>query len=152
MRILVLIRLGALTVGVALGSTFYSAAVSQTGTLHGDAAHPARGMHWVETRLYFGLGPADVADKGVPEAGWREFLDKEVAPRFAAGFSVVDVYGQWQGRGEDVPERIRSKELTIDYPATGANAAKIEAIRLAWKKKTGDQSVMKVTLPASVSF
>jgi len=55
----------------------------------------------------------------------------------------MDVYGQWQGRGEKTPERIRSKVLIIDYPATAANAAKIDAIRAAWKQKTGDQSVMR---------
>jgi hypothetical protein len=65
---------------------------------------------------------------------------------------VIDVYGQWQGKQENKPERIRSKELIIDYPATAANTARIEAIRAAWKQKTGDQSVMKVTLPANVSF
>jgi hypothetical protein len=64
----------------------------------------------------------------------------------------MDIYGQWQGQAEKVPERIRSKVLIVDYPATAANAAKIEAIRVAWKQRTGDQSVMKVTQPAEVSF
>src|SRR5580704_3876761 len=100
---------------------------AQTPTLHGDAAHPARAAHWVDTRLYFGLGPADAPDKGVSEAAWRAFLDKEVTPRFPAGLSVLDVYGQWQSRQVTTPERIRSKVLIIDYPATPANAAKIEA-------------------------
>jgi hypothetical protein len=123
-----------------------------SSTLHGDVAHPAHAQHWVDTRLYFGLGPADAPDKGVSEAAWLDFLDREVTPRFPAGLSVIDVYGQWQGKGESAPERIRSKLLVIDYPATAANAAKIEAIRAAWKQKTGDQSVMKVTEPANVSF
>jgi hypothetical protein len=125
---------------------------AQSATLKGDAAHPAHEVRWVDTRLYFGLGPADAPDKGVSEAVWREFLDKEVTPRFPAGLSVMDVYGQWQGKGEAKPERIRSKVLIIDYAATAENAAKIQAIRMAWKAKTGDQSVMKVTEPADVSF
>jgi len=123
-----------------------------TAALHGDKAHPARTQGWVDTRLYFGLGPADAPEKGVSEAQWRDFLDKEVTPRFPAGLSVMDIYGQWQGKQETAPERIRSKVLIVDYPATAANAAKIEAIRAAWKKRTGDQSVMKVTQPAAVSF
>jgi hypothetical protein len=123
-----------------------------SATLKGDRAHPAHGQHWVDTRLYFGLGPADAPKEGVSEAMWRDFLDKEVTPRFPAGLSVMDIYGQWQGKQEKAPERIRSKVLIIDYPATAENAAKIEAIRLAWKQKTGDQSVMKVTQAASVSF
>src|SRR5580692_11205900 len=112
-----------------------------SATLKGDAAHPAHAVRWVDTRLYFGLGPADAPAKGVSEAAWREFLDKEVTPRFPSGLSVMDVYGQWQGKGETKPERIRSKVLIIDYAATVANARKIEAIRAAWKARTGDQSV-----------
>jgi hypothetical protein len=69
---------------------------AQTATLHGDHAHPAHAVHWVDTHLYFGLGPIDAPDKGVSEAAWRAFLDKEVTPRFPSGLSVLDVYGQWQ--------------------------------------------------------
>ena len=139
-----------LCVSVALPSQ--SANKPASAVLKGDPAHPAHGMHWVDTRLYFGLGPADAPDKGVSESAWREFLDREVTPRFPSGLSVIEVYGQWQGKQEKTPERIRTKLLVIDYPATAENAAKIEAIRAAWKQKTGDQSVMKVTVPADVSF
>ncbi len=79
----------------------------QTATLRGDPAHPATASNWVDTRLYFGLGPADASDKGVPDTAWRDFLDKEVTPRFPSGLSVIDVYGQWQGKEQKVPERVR---------------------------------------------
>jgi len=138
-----------LSVGCAHPPT---AQVATAPMLQGDPAHPGSTKGWVDTRLYFGLGPADAPDQGVSEAAWRDFLDQEVTPRFPAGLSVIDVYGQWQGKDETKPERIRSKLLIIDYPATAVNAAKIEAIRAAWKQKTGDQSVMKVTEPADVSF
>ncbi|WP_263384869.1 DUF3574 domain-containing protein [Granulicella arctica] len=124
-------------------------------TLHGDPVHPPATQNWVDTRLYFGLGPADAPNKGVTEAAWRAFLDQEVTPRFPAGLSVLDVYGQWQskrGQTASQPERIRSKMLIIDYPATPENAAKVEAIRAAWKQRTGDQSVLRVTKPADISF
>jgi hypothetical protein len=138
---------------LSLGISRYAiSSQSASPTLHGDAAHPAKTQGWVDTHLYFGLGPADAPEKGVSEAEWRDFLDKEVTSRFPAGLSVVDVYGQWQGKDEKVPERIRSKMLIIDYPGTADNDQRIEAIRAAWKKKTGDQSVMKVTQRADVSF
>ena len=86
-------------------------------TLNGDPAHPDRAHgHWVDTRLYFGLGPADQPGRGNRESRWREFLDREVTPRFPTGSSVADVYGQWQGKGQPAPERLRSKVLIIDYP------------------------------------
>ena len=144
---------------VALG--FYSAMQlhsltaqqpSVSATLKGDAAHPDAASNWVDTKLYFGLGPADAPDKGVPDSAWRGFLDEEVTSRFPSGLSVIDVYGQWQGKEEKVPERVRTKLLMIDYPDTKDNRDRIEAIRLAWKKKTGDQSVLKVTQPADISF
>ena len=141
----------ALVLGLGLSRNVLSSQ-EPTATLHGDAAHPARGANWVNTQLYFGLGPAEDATKGVSEADWREFLDKEVTPRFPAGLSVLDVSGQWQGKGQTAPEHIRSKMLVIDYPETAANERSIEAIRVAWKTKTHDQSVMKVTEHADVSF
>jgi hypothetical protein len=121
-------------------------------TLSGDAAHPGKTAGWVDTKLYFGLGPADDASKGVSESAWRAFLDKEVTPRFPDGLSVVDVYGQWQGAKEPAPERLRSKMLIVDYPDTQANRDKVDAVRAAWKKMTGDQSVLLVTQPVDVSF
>jgi len=121
-------------------------------TLSGDTEHPGRTSGWVDTKLYFGLGPADDASKGVSESAWRAFLDKEVTPRFPDGLSVVDVYGQWQGAKEPAPERLRSKMLIVDYADTQANRDKVEAIRTAWKKMTGDQSVLRVTQPVDVSF
>ena len=121
-------------------------------TLSGDTAHPGETKGWVDTKLYFGLGPADHPEQGVSEADWRDFLDKQVTPRFPSGLSVVDVYGQWQGKNQSAPERLRSKMLIIDYADSTENRDKIQAIRAAWKEKTVDQSVMRVTEPADVSF
>lgn len=127
-------------------------AVAPAPTLQGDAAHPAQTSGWVDTKLYFGLGPADHPDQGVSEADWRDFLDKEVTPRFPDGLSVEDIYGQWQGKNQNRPGRLRSKVLIIDYPDNAENRAKIDAIRSAWKERTHDKSVLKVTEPADVSF
>jgi hypothetical protein len=122
-----------------------------SATLAGDAAHPGSTAGWVRTELYFGLG-LEGGNGGVDEAGWRAFLDREVTSRFPDGLSVVDVYGQWQGKGQTQPERLRSKLLLLLYPDTPAHRADVEAIRVAWKAKTGDQSVLRVTQPADVSF
>ena len=138
--------------GAQLLRSGYAQQPSVSAVLKGDPTHPAAAANWVDTKLYFGLGPADVPDKGVPDSAWRDFLDKEVTPRFPSGLSVIDVYGQWQGKEQTVPERVRTKLLVIDYPDNAENSARIEAIRLAWKKRTGDQSVLKVTQPADISF
>lgn len=121
-------------------------------TLKGDSAHPGQAQGWVDTKLYFGLGPADHPEQGISESKWRDFLDREVTPRFPDGLSVLDVYGQWLSKGQTVPDRLRSKMLVIDYPDSAENRGKVDAIRTAWKKMTGDQSVLRVTEPADVSF
>ncbi len=128
---------------------------SQSAGSKNDPAHPTIARGWVETRLFFGLGPAGAPGVGISEARWHRFLDQEVTSRFPAGLSVINVYGQWQGiadRRPGTPSRLRSKMLLIDYPPTGENIASIEAIRSAWKRLTGDQSVLEVTQPVDVSF
>lgn len=122
-----------------------------SATLAGDAAHPATTTSWVRTELYFGLGTAGKGD-GVSEAEWRAFLDKDVTPRFPSGLTVVDAYGQWQGSKQPQPERLRSKIVVLLYADSPAQREAIDAIRSAWKAKTGDQSVLRVTQPAEVSF
>ena len=121
-------------------------------SLTGDVQYPGTARNWVDTKLYFGLGPADHPDQGVSETEWRAFLDSEVTPRFPPGLSVADVYGQWQDKNQKHVERLRSKMLIILYADSVENSAKIDAIRAAWKQRTGDQSVLRVTEPADVSF
>jgi hypothetical protein len=149
-----LIVVASLTLALTACTAHHPAATSPTNapTLTGDPAHPGVTQGWVDTKLYFGLGPADHSDVGISEARWRDFLDHEVTPRFPNGLSVIDVYGQWQGKTQTAPERLRSKLLIIDYPDTQESREKIDAIRAAWKKLTGDQSVLRVTQPADVSF
>ena len=143
----------ALFLSLALtGCGYQSGAFSPAAlALSTDTQHPRQTKGWVESDLYFGIGVADQPDKG-RDAQWRSFLDEQVTPRFPAGLSVVDAYGQWHNQYQKTTERLRSKILIIAYPDTQENRDKIEAIRLAWKKQTGDQSVLRITVPADVSF
>ncbi len=109
-------------------------------------------MNWVRTELYFGIGAVDDVNAATNKKRWREFLDREVTPRFPDGLSVYDIYGQWRTQGHADIERLHSKELMLLYADTSQHRADIEAIRAAWKKQTGDQSVLRVTQPADVSF
>jgi hypothetical protein len=127
-----------------------------SSSLSGDQAHPDVTTNWVRTELYFGVGVitdtgAD-KDAAANEKRWREFLDREVTPRFPDGLSVYDVYGQWRTQGHADIERLHSKEVMLLYADTPVHRADIEAIRAAWKKLSGDLSVLRVTQPADVSF
>ncbi len=122
-----------------------------TAALQGDAAHPGA-AHWLRSELYFGIGPLDVPDGGVGELRWRAFLDREVTSRFPDGLTVFEAYGQWRDGGQAAPSRLRSRVLVILHEDTPANRAAIDAIRLAWKAATHDQSVLLATESVDVSF
>jgi len=129
---------------------------STSSTLAGDAAHPDVAKNWVRTELYFGLGvisdQGEEANGAANEKRWREFLDREVTPRFPDGLSVFDVYGQWRTQGQSHIERLHSKVVMLLHADAPKQRADIDAIRAAWKKETGDLSVLRVTQPADVSF
>lgn len=109
---------------------------------------------WVRTELYFALGGwEETALSTEPEERWAKFLDTEVTPRFPDGLSVIDVYGQWRSRKAGATlQRERSRLLVILHPATEDASAKIEEIRKAWKRPTGEESVLRVSQPADVGF
>ncbi|PTT24762.1 DUF3574 domain-containing protein [Pseudomonas sp. HMWF021] len=122
-----------------------------SSTLQGDATRPAQAQ-WIRTELYFSVGTVDGKEGAVSPARWREFLDKEVTSRFPDGFTVLDAYGQWRDHGAKEPERLSTKVIVILHENSPKNAANIEAIRLAYKRITGDLSVLRLSQPADVSF
>ena len=122
-----------------------------SSTLQGDSERPAEAA-WLRSELYFSLGPVQPGAGSIDAGRWTAFLDTEVTPRFPDGFSVLDAYGQWRDRGAATPERLSTKVIVILYENTARHRDDIEAIRLAWKRITGDLSVLRLTQPAQVSF
>ena len=122
-----------------------------SSTLQGDATRPAQAQ-WVRTELYFSVGPLEGKEGVVSPARWREFLDQEVTTRFPDGFSVFDAYGQWKDHDAKVPERLATKVIVILHESSAKRESDIEAIRLAYKRITGDLSVLRLSQPAAVSF
>lgn len=122
-----------------------------SSTLQGDATRPAQAQ-WVRTELYFSVGPLEGKEGVVSPARWREFLDQEVTTRFPDGFSVFDAYGQWKDHDANVPERLATKVIVILHESSAKRESDIEAIRLAYKRITGDLSVLRLSQPAAVSF
>lgn len=128
-----------------------------TATMQGDTARPAQAQGWVRSELYFGVGEESGASDrtqtdAISEAQWRDFLDKQVTPRFPDGLTVFDAYGQWLFRGAKEPNRLRTKVLVVLHENTPQRRADIEAIRLAWKQATKHQSVLWAQQAVEVSF
>ncbi|HVZ68639.1 MAG TPA: DUF3574 domain-containing protein [Rhizomicrobium sp.] len=80
---------------------------------------------------------------------WKDFLDREVTPRFPAGLTAYEAYGQWQGSDGRI-ERGPSRALLIWYD--GDASTRIDAIREAYKKRFAQESVMRVDGADCVSF
>jgi len=149
------ILLSSVLLAACAGSPVAAPSAPVTASLHGDAARPASAPSgWVRSELYFGVGKANVDPtvEAIGEAQWREFLDREVTPRFPDGLTVLDGYGQWTFRGNPEPNRLQSKVLVILHEDNPRRTADIEAIRLAWKQVHGHQSVLWSRQPIAVSF
>lgn len=82
---------------------------------------------------------------------WARFLATEVTPRFPAGLTVFEGYGQWRapsGRFSREPSRM----LLVWYEPDGGSEARIEAIRAAYKSRFAQQSVLRADARSCVSY
>lgn len=99
--------------------------------------------------LLFGMGRKQGGEIGEDE--WRAFVDAEITPRFPDGLTVLTGYGQWRN-ASGVLAKETSRVLLVWIKAAAENEAKIEAIRVAWKKRFQQESVMRVDDTSCVSF
>lgn len=135
------IRLAVLGVPLAVGP-----AMAATDSIPCEASLQARQM----AQLLFGRNVEDRAR--VSEADWRDFVAREVTPRFPDGFTVVDATGQWRDarRGSILHEG--SKLIEIVLPGGSDDRMKIEAIAEAYKRRFEQRSVGLIISPACVRF
>lgn len=129
----------------------YAADTKASATMPGDAARPVKSLRWQRAELYFGLGRSDGSTAEADGERWQRFLDEEVTTRFPDGFSVLDAYGQWQRRDTKTIERLNSKLLVVLFQGQ-QHRRDLDALRAAWKQRSGDESVLLTITPAEVSF
>jgi Protein of unknown function (DUF3574) len=98
----------------------------------------------LDVELLLGRGKAS-------DARWRDFLAREVMPRFPDGLTVYETTGQWRDPTRSVVTRERSRVLRLIVPAE-APRDKIEAVASSYKKQFAQKSVGIVMRPACVSF
>ena len=100
--------------------------------------------------LLFGMGKKDGGE--VSDAEWRAFLDAEVSPRFPDGLMVLTGDGQWRSSVGGGRAKEKSRIVEIWYRPTADSEARIEAIRTSYKRRYGQESVMRVDGVSCVSF
>jgi len=99
----------------------------------------------LDVELLLGRGKAS-------DARWRQFLAREVTPRFPDGLTVYETIGQWRDPQRKIITREKSRVLRIIIAAEEPANDKIAAVADAYKKQFAQKSVGIVTRPACVSF
>jgi Protein of unknown function (DUF3574) len=101
---------------------------------------------FARTELFFGSARPD--GSAVTEEDFRNFLDKEITPRFPDGLTLLVGNGQFKHGAGIVRER--SFVLILLHPGpTPASSANVEAIRQAYKTRFAQDSVLRVDSPTT---
>lgn len=124
------------------------------------AADAEGGERFVRTELYFAIGWAEgspqkqegIDGSGLGESGWSGFVDEVVTPLFPDGLTIFEATGQWLSDRFDSPPKLDTRVIVILHPASEEAERRIERIREAFLEMTGQQSVLRVSQGATVSF
>ena len=87
---------------------------------------------------------------GVSDRQWQSYVDRELAPRFPGGFTVVDGKGQW--REGDAILREASKVVILVAPDSAELRTRLAAARQAYIKRFKQKSVGLVTQAVCAAF
>jgi len=117
------------------------------GTLLLSAACATASTGWVRTELFLGR---NLPDGGTLSANDVDtFLARQAGPRLP-GWTVVEARGHWTGPdGGPVDE---PTSVLIYLHPSGSDEASLEEIRRAYVREHGQDSVLRVDMPAGASF
>lgn len=95
----------------------------------------------IET-LYFGTATPDGV---VAAADWRDFLARELTPRFPQGLTVTEADGQWRGADGRI---VHEATHVLTLIGTDADDAAIRALAGAYRTRFRQEAVLRVRQPA----
>ena len=102
----------------------------------------------IETQLFFGLSRPTGGT--VSESDWNEFLQSEIVPRFAEGFSVVDNTGFWlDGKSR---RTIMENSKIVSRLLRPGDAAEITQIIESYKTRFEQESVLRMDTAVCAKF
>ena len=102
----------------------------------------------MDDRLYFGRG---IPGGGtVSDSEWNRFVDEVITPRFPAGFSLSEGWGQWRDLQTGVIGKEQGMTFEVHHPASQADDDAITAIALEYKRRFHQQAVLRATTPATM--
>lgn len=98
-------------------------------------------------QLYFGRTMPN--GQPIDDTTWRDFLARNITPRFPDGLTVLDGYGQWRR----ATGGITREPSTVVVIATGTGAmARLDAIRTEYRARFAQESVGLVTTASCSMF
>ena len=103
-----------------------------------------------QVTLYFGLTRPDGGAVG--DAQWRDFMAREVTPRFADGLTEIEAEGQWRDRVSDRIGREPSRILVLVAARSEDLGGRVQAIRTLYRQRFAQQSVGIVTQAVCAGF
>jgi hypothetical protein len=144
------LRVAAIAAGILLGMSLPALLIAPAALAIEPMPCDATMRAQQVAQLLFGRNVADRVR--VTEIEWKDFVAREVTPRFPDGFTVLDATGQWRDsrRGKIVHEG--SKLIEIVLPGKSDDKAKIDAIADAYKNRFEQQSVGLIIGPACIRF
>jgi len=109
----------------------------------------AIGEPMVETTLHLGLLKPGGS---VSRFDFAAFVETEVAPRWAEGFTVLEAEGLWRSEQRGINEREPSRLLIRLHDGSVDASAKIEAIRNAYIAAFQQDAVLRTDRPTCADF
>lgn len=107
------------------------------------------GEPMVETMLFLGLaGPGG----SVSRFEFNSFVEREVAPRWKEGFTILEGQGMWLSEQRNITEREPSRVLVRIHDGSAAASAGIEAIRDAYIKAFEQEAVLRTDRSTCADF
>ena len=118
--------------------------VLAAAVLVGCAMNPPVGACTLGTPLLMAdlfFGRSLPAGGAVTNADWRDFLAREVTPRFPDGLTVLEGYGQWRQRATNRATSEPSTVVIIVTQPGSETLRRLDAIREAYNVRFHQQSV-----------
>jgi len=103
----------------------------------------------VTERLYFGRNAANTPV--VSDSAWSAFLREVVSTRLPSGFTVWPAEGEWREAGQ-APSREPSFVLEVVHPRSAGTDSAIVAIIAEYKRRFGQESVLRVVTAGRASY
>lgn len=107
------------------------------------------GEPMVETMLFLGLARPGGS---VSTDEFNSFVEREVAPRWKEGFTILEGQGMWLSEQRNITEREPSRVLIRFHNGGQAASAEIEAIRNAYIKTFEQDAVLRTDRATCADF